>query len=142
MNDWQGALDGVTFGAGTNYFFGAAGIEGLGVPQAKTADVDLVGQDGAYASPDFMGVRAILIHFTINLTTATAALAAFDSLAAAWEPVTADVELHLQIPGRGEVYYLGRPRGLEADLTLLSEGVIDAIGDFRAMSPRAVTVGS
>lgn len=140
MLDWTGSLNGVTFGAGNDYLVGEAGIEGLGVPQAKTADVDLVGQDGAYAAADFMGVRTILIHFLISQATPDLALAAFATLSTAWEPAVADVQLHLQLPGVAEVYYLGRPRGLEADLTLLREGIIDAIGDFRAMSPRAVTV--
>lgn len=139
MSDWQGTLQGVTFGNGTDYLFGEAGIEGLGVPEAKTADVDLVGQDGAYASPDFMGVRAILIHFLISEATTSAALTAFDTLAAAWEPSVVDVTLSLTLPGWGTVLYVGRPRGLETDMTLLGRGVIDAIGDFRAMQPRGVT---
>lgn len=140
--DWQAELNGVLMGDLTDYKFGELGIEGLGVPAAKSNDTDLVGQDGAYAAPDFMGVRALLIHLTVGATALNAAdgFAQLATLNPAWEPVTADVELHLQLPGLGHIKFVGRPRGLEAVATNVLKGEIDLIGDFRAMAPRAVSV--
>lgn len=145
--NWQAELAGVLMGVGTAFEFGELGIEGLGVPPAKTADVNLVGQDGAYASPDFMGVRTLLVHLVITANSADPGVdppdEAFRNLAdlsAAWEPTATDQEFHLQLPGWGHVKFVGRARGLDAIATNVKSGQIDLIGDFRALSPRMVTV--
>lgn len=141
-DDYQAELNGVLMGAGTNYDFGPAGISGLlGIPKAKTADVDFDHKDGSRPSPDFMGVRTVLLHLNVEGIDPEDAFANFALLAIAWEPQgdSALVELHVQLPGIGHVYLNGRPSSLEEDVAAMKSGHLTAIGEFRALDPRRHT---
>ena len=136
--DWQVELNGLLTGTGTVYRLGPDRISGLfGVPPAKTRDVDLVGQDGAIGSADFMGPRIVIVAYVIVTADVGAALSACSTLSAAWEPGASDIQLHVQLPGLGHKYLVGRPRGLEvvmSDRRLLG-GVLPAMGEFHALDP-------
>lgn len=135
--DYQASLRGLLMGAGTPYLFGVGGIDGLGNPSAKTADVQLDGRNGEYASPDYLDVRPLLLHLEIVKDTDEDAFTALELLNAAWLPSTSNINLHIQLPGIGHVYYIGRPRSLEADCTEAPSGHISCIGEFVAMFPTA-----
>lgn len=135
--NYQASIRGVLMGVGTDYIFTKPGISGLGNPRSKTADVQLDGQDGAYASPEYMDVRTILIPLVISETTDTAAWNALKALKIAWMPSTSDLELHVQLPGWGHIYYLGRPRSLDDDCELVHDGVVTCIAEFLATDPHA-----
>jgi hypothetical protein len=135
--DYQASISGLLMGAGTAYEFGTAGISGLGNPKAKTADVPLDMADGAFGAPDYLDVRTLLLHLEIMEADAGAAFDALATLATAWRPTTADIDLHIQLPGWGHIYYVGRPRSLDDDCTLVRSGLITAIGEFVALDPIA-----
>lgn len=135
LTDYQASLNGVTIGDGTDYLWGVANIDGLGNPQAKTADVPLDQQDGAFGSPDYLDVRTLLLHLEIVQATDADAWDALETLKEAWLPATADVDLYVQLPGVGQVFYTGRPRSLEADCALARQGCITVIAQFDALDP-------
>lgn len=135
--NYQASIRGVLMGVDTDFIFGEAGISGLGNPRSKTADVQLDGQDGTYASPEYMDVRTVLVPLEISEATEAAAWNALKALKIAWMPSTSDLELHLQLPGWGHIYYLGRPRGLDDDCRNALEGCISCIGEFVATDPHA-----
>lgn len=135
--DYQASIDGFLMGTGTAYLFGTNGIDGLGNPPTKTADVPLDGSDGIYASPDYMDARPLLLHIEILEDTATDAFTNLAALAAAWSPTTTDVELHIQLPGFGHVYYTGRPRGLDDHCEDAPNGRIWCEAEFLATDPQA-----
>jgi hypothetical protein len=136
----QGLLQGVTFGASTNYHFDVAHLSGIGVPPPKTQDVDLDHGDGGYAGVDRKGVRAIIIPFVIIGTSPSNAMDNFETLAAAFEPVSADVTLELYLPGK-HFTVSGRPRGLnDESLARLKSSVITAVGLFVALNPTMTAV--
>lgn len=141
-DDYQVELRGLLMGVGTIYQIGEEGIDGLGNPKAKTADADLDGQHGAFGSPDYMDVRVILIPLTILEDSAADAFNALKLLSIAWEPVVEDVQLHLQLPGWGHIYFLGRPRSLDADTRYVKAGEVACIAEFHALDPEAIEVGS
>lgn len=121
----------------TNYGMGPLGkahVTGLGVPQAKVADVELWHEDGAYGSPDYVGVRIITVPFLLVGTAAQAGGWAKD-LNTAWAPSTSDIPLYMQLPGYGKLYVNGRPRGFDADLTNLQFGIVEGTGYFTALDP-------
>ncbi len=127
-------LQGVLVG-GTGAVIAPPGIGGVGEPTPKSQDVALNHADGAYGGPDYRSPKVITVPILIEEPTAAAAMAVFDTLMTAWAPTTTDVELHLRLPGWGHVKYLGRPRGLAEDFSLMPEGVINCMGTFVALSP-------
>lgn len=135
--DYQASIDGFLMGTGTAYVFGTGGIDGLGNPPAKTADVPLDGTDGIYASPDYMDARTLLMHLEILEDTDAEAFDALKLLKIAWFPVTADVELHIQLPGWGHIYYIGRPRALDDHCEDAPNGRIWCEAEFLATDPHA-----
>ena len=135
--DWTLELRTTLMGDGTNYALGPAeqvNIGGLGVPAPKTADVDLYHEDGAYGSPDYMGVRIIDVPFLLLGTPAQVGGWVKD-LHTVWAPSTTDIPLYMQLPGFGKFYVNGRPRGFDADLTNLQFGQVKGVGYFTALDP-------
>lgn len=116
----------------------AAPIEGLGVPDAKTQDVESFGQDGVYANPDYNQLRVITLSIIIR-STASAASTTLTALNSAWQPVTTDTDLGIRLPGY-KFYVNGRPRGLKPDLKLHKFGVIRALLRFDCPDPTIHTV--
>lgn len=138
--DYQASILGLLIGEGTSYQWGLSAIQGIGVPNTKTADTSLGNQDGAYGAADYRDVRPLICHLEIIEDDAEAALTAFGLLRSAWQPTLADIEFHIQLPAIGHVFYNGRPRGLDEDLTDLKQGHITCIGTFIALDPQAYEV--
>lgn len=133
LTEWQGSLNGVTFGTGTNYRFAAENVAGIGEPAPKTNDVDLKHGDGAYAGTDRKSVRIITIPFVVLGTSPSNAMDNFETLSAAWVP-GGDVTLELYLPGK-HFTCVGRARGLIEDLHRLKGSVVDCIGTFVGLDP-------
>lgn len=131
--EWQGTLNGVTFGTGTNYRIAQGNVSGIGVPPPKTNDVDLRHGDGAYAGSDHKAVRIITIPYVVLGSSPTDAMDNFQTLAAAWVE-GGDVTLELYLPGN-HFTVSGRARGLIEDLSRLKSSVVDCVGTFVALSP-------
>lgn len=123
-------------GEGTNYALGPYGqpIAGLGVPQPKTADVELWHEDGAYGSPDYLSPRVISIPFELGGTPSQVGGWVKD-MNTAWAVSTTDIPLYMQLPGFGKFYVNGRPRGFDADLTNLQFGIVTGDAIFVALDP-------
>lgn len=136
MDDYTGAIrnsgsnQAVDFGLGTIYQWEQA-PDGLGIPAPEFEDVELPGQ-GMYAGMDRLRRRIIRVPIVIvvdqDLETE------LDVLKSAWRPSDITKELDLQFNNNGRRYF-GRARGLDVDLTNISQGVITAVGTFEASDP-------
>lgn len=134
--NYQASLNGLLMGATTVYQFGSAGIDGLGLAKPKTADIPLDQADGSYGSPDYRDVQTLLLHIEIIETDDAAAFTALDLLCDAFAPVSANIDLHIQLPGSGAFFYTGRPRGVDvASVANAKTGCITVIAQFDALDP-------
>lgn len=128
-------------GIGTQYRIDEPGIGGLGQPPVKTADTPLDGRDGSFAAPDFKDVRAITIPLILDGADENDVWALAAALNDAWEPAEdgVDLELGLTLPVWGDLVLVGRPRGVELDLTDVGSGSALALCHFDAVAPVFVT---
>lgn len=141
--DYEFQLHNTLYGRGNNGVYvdglksGSAGgpIQGLGVPDAKTQDVDYAHQDGSYANPDFLTPRLITISCFVKGASETAAMTSLKALSLAWVPQTADTDLAFRLPGWGVFYVNGRPRGAKFDITHERKGVIQVLLRFDCPNP-------
>lgn len=141
--DYQIELRLLLMGASTVYGIGPtpASIEGLGLTQPKTNDLDLAHQDGAYGGHDKRGIRVITIPIVIRHTSAANAMNALTTLETAWDVSTTDIPLYLRLPGWGKFHVNGRPRGLSAEIPteLRQKASIKCLATFVANTPTIVT---
>lgn len=123
------------FGTGAWLNDRSRSIGGLGNPEPKTTDLPYTAADGSYGGEDFEGPRTITIPLLTNGTGSTptarqeAANASLTALEAAWALSSTDLRLDSWLPGR-PFYVYGRPRGLDADLSLLTFGRISVLVTF------------
>lgn len=113
--DWTGAVNGVTFGQGTNYRWRPTGFSGLALPGFRTTDMSRGPQvAGVSSSFDTIDGRLLVFPITIGRATATLTQQNFQTLKAAFKPSTSDTTLDLRVPGMPETQMLayGRPRGI------------------------------
>lgn len=133
---WQGAIRGLTFGAGTIYGFGETGISGLGIPVPRSADQERGDRDGDVGGDDVLGRRILAIPLVLD-----GGWANLQPLKRAWRPLRApgEVALDLCIPGFPSsdetLRFYGRPRGLDPDLVELKSGEIAVFATFDALDP-------
>lgn len=145
--DYQWQLEGTLYGCGSNGVSLQDGqsIDGLGVPDTKTQDVEYFGRDGVKPNPDYQQLRVVTIPAIIRIGTANANVAAvwtsYTNLCNAWVPVAASVSLAFQLPGFGKFHLNGRPRGVKGDLSRGNRGVIHALLRFDAVDPNMVAGG-
>jgi hypothetical protein len=136
--DWQAELAGVTVGAGTPYEFSGP-MTGLGLPAPRTADLERGLSPGDVGGQDVDARRVLTVQVSIDAPDETAASvwALFDQLKAAWATTPVDVPFDLRLPGfdAANRRWYGRPRGVDADVTLLRLGHIDALCTFEALDP-------
>src|SRR6266576_1380797 len=115
--DYQWELRAVLMGVTTRFKPAPPGIKGLVASSVKSADVDLEGADGSYASVDRKAPRVITIPMTILEINAGTAMNSLQTLSAAWDASATDIPLYIRLPGWGKFHVNGRPRGLVEDLT-------------------------
>lgn len=130
-------LNGLTMGTGTAYAIAPAGIKGLGIPATKTADTSFDGRDGVFAAPDFLDARLVTVEFILLGTSPENAAALLDDLNTAWGPARdgVDVVLTITMPGFGPASLVGRPRGVDADLTDMKNSTFRALCAFFGTDP-------
>lgn len=130
-------LNTLVLGTGTAYVIDEPGISGLGVPPTKTADTPLDGQDGSSGAPDFLDVRTLTIPLIINGTDAGDAFTLLAALNTAWAPAedSVDLELTLTLPSWDPFVVVGRPRGVDVDMTEMGAGVMRALCRFDGLNP-------
>lgn len=141
--DYQWQLGDTLYGCGSNGLSldmtDSNGLVGLlGVPDAKTQDVVYNFRDGSYPNPDYLQPRVIMIPGIIRETTAALAYNDLNALQAAWQPLSASIDLSFQLPGIGKFKVDGRPRGLKEDLTHSRFGIIRVLLRFDALVPDLV----
>jgi hypothetical protein len=125
---------------GATTVYKVTGFDGLGEPPVRQRDVELFGQDGDYAAPDYRGPRIILMTIEIVHTSATNVFAAMNTLRTAWAPSTTDITLYWRWPSLGKQHVSGRPRGLEVQLDPSRvRNNITCIGEFHALDPTITT---
>lgn len=133
-DNYQGELQGLLMGRGTNYLYDKPGVEGLfSVPNAKTADVDLGLDAGVALGGDWPGARLISWPVKIAETTDASSFSLIDELIDAWTPPDDPTEMvDFVMRFGGQLHTVtGRPRGLdEVDVSTLRYGVGRWVGDF------------
>ncbi|MEU9775295.1 hypothetical protein [Streptomyces sp. NPDC047968] len=142
LKDWQMELAGVLLGTGTDIPVGE--VEGLGVPELRTQDVENPAGDGAFAGVDLYGPRTVRIEAGIR--TPGDPGRALDLLAqlqrAADTPAVrqtpgAETVLRVRWPGRPTRRLTGRLRRVEATSTAkAANGWIPLDVEFVALDPR------
>ncbi|GAA2656701.1 phage distal tail protein [Streptomyces vastus] len=142
LGDWQIEIAGVLIGAGTDV--PVSEVEGLGIPEFRTQDVDNPAGDGAFPGIDLYAARTIRIEAGIR--TAGNLAAALDVLGrlqrAADDPAvrtdsSAQTVLRLRWPGRTTRRLYGRLRRVEATSTAkVLHGWIPLDLEFAALDPR------
>ncbi|MGI5195653.1 hypothetical protein ACQEVY_18725 [Streptomyces sp. CA-288835] len=142
LGDWQIEMAGVLIGARTDV--PASEVEGLGIPEFRTQDVDNPAGDGAFPGIDLYAARTIRIEAGIR--TAGNPAAALDVLGrlqrAADDPAvrtdsSAQTVLRLRWPGRTTRRLYGRLRREEATSTAKAvHGWIPLDLEFAALDPR------
>lgn len=131
--NWQLEIRSTLTGTGTSWITDRSGgrsVSGLGVPPPKAADVDLDGQHGSYAGPDYMQSRVLTWPYACST-------ADFPALCALWVPTedTGDITITIQVPGWGVRTLIGRPRGLQDDYSEGTFGRVHALATFLATDP-------
>jgi len=137
LQDHQHELAGVLIGVGTPVVLST--IEGLGLANQRTADVEPPGEDGLWLGADYYTGRTVRIPAGIkmpgNETGALDVLAQLEE-AASGDTVRlvggATLDLRLKLPGRPARVVRGRVRKLEADLTAVKHGWIPLDIEFTA----------
>lgn len=136
--DWTGAVNGVTFGQGTNYRWRHEGFSGLGVPGFRTNDMARGPQTpGVVSSFDTLEGRLVVFPITIARSTATLTQQAFQTLKAAFKPATSDTTLDLRTPGMPETQMLayGRPRGVSGEQWEPHGRTVSCVASFLCTDP-------
>lgn len=134
--DYQWELRATLMGATTVFLPDLPGIAGLGEVVPKSNDVDLEGDDGAYATKDFDAPRVITIPMRISQSSPANAMNSFGTLKAVWaHSNAADIPLYIRLPGWGRFYVTGRPRGLKENLVDLKSSVIPVLATFFCPKP-------
>lgn len=106
----------------------------------KAHDTELDIADGSVAAVDVLTARTITLNLYCTLASDDAVFEAIDGLETAWAHGT-DVELHAQLPFKGHVKVLGRPRDLAvADLRSVPFGRVEAQAVFIANDPTITEV--
>lgn len=137
--DYQAELRGLLMGSGTVYGIGPrpASIEGLGLMQPKTNDLEYAHKDGSFAGQDKRGIRVVTVPIIIRQTTAANAMNSVNTLKTAWDVATIDIALTFQLPGWGVFHVNGRPRGLDVEIPteLKQRFAITCLGTFVCTTP-------
>lgn len=135
--DWQANLRAVTMGAGTAYEC-TGPITGLGIPSARTSDVERGDRAGAVGGRDTLPRRVLTVPLAVVGSGPADAWALLEALKVAWaeaEDPNAEEPFDLRLPGLDGRRFYGRPRGLDDDTTLMRAGHIAALGTFEALDP-------
>lgn len=135
--DYMGEVRTTAFGVGTNYGLRHSNISGLGVPVAKASDVDLDEDDGSYASPDYQGSRIIVFSLIFKGTPAAVGGYLKTWQTSLWVPAGSSltIPLYLQLPGLGKFHVNGSPRGFDADISKINNGLVTAEATFVCPDP-------
>ncbi|MFD4397197.1 hypothetical protein [Kitasatospora sp. NPDC058478] len=138
--DFQHDLAGVRIGAGTNVVIRK--LQGIGLPDKRTNDIEPAGEDGLWPGADQYGGRLVRIDCAVRCPGDPAA--ALDLLAELQEHADPDgvrlaagetVELRLKYPGRGVRMLRGRLRKAEEDQEQLIHGWLPIDVEFMATDP-------
>lgn len=123
------------FGTGNNsVWIAREQIEGIGIVEPKTSDVDLWGQPGAEGNPEYDDVRVISIPTLIVAATPATAISALATLRTAWANSTTDIPLCFRLGGV-KMKVTGRPRGGRDDLSRLHMSIIEVLLRFDGLDP-------
>lgn len=107
------------------------GIGGLGSTPVKSHDLPLTAATGSYGGEDEGDVRVVTIPFYMDGATAEAAYESLvNDTTGTWRRSDVDLPLHMWLPTIGRCYVNGRPRGVEADLSQITFGLIEVLCTF------------
>lgn len=133
-------LRGVLMGHNQTVRIGPPGVRGLGVT-VKSVDTDLAHDHGDYPAEDFNGPLTLTVPLLFGAgagATPSTAWSDYWAMRPVWS-AGGDEELHLQMPGVGHVYVIGRARGLDEDPIRLKSGLVAALATFKANNPTVYT---
>lgn len=125
-------------GPDTDYI--VTNLEGFGLPDVRSEDVDRPRDHGVFTSYDYLSGRTLTVSLTVRGDTPENVVANVDALMAHWQPIysapDATKTLAFQLPGRPTRRVIGRPRRASVDSTLVKSGRADVVLEFRATDPR------
>ncbi len=110
-------------------------IGGFGPGAPKTSDLPYAGRGGSFGGDDLDDVRTLTIPlYTVgtgasDLARQESAMSNLASLETAWAYSNVDVRLDGWLPGR-RFYIMGRPRGIDEDLSKLTFGHVAVLCTF------------
>lgn len=133
--DNQASLRSFLMGATTNYCIVAERLTGLGLPKVRRHDFVVGDVDGADGGDDDYEVHLITLPLEIATGNYATAMAALKLLLPVWAKSDTDLDLNMRLPGFGEFYYTGRPRGLDPDVSKMEYGIIQVDCVFEALDP-------
>lgn len=134
--DWQAELAGAfLMGEGTEFEAPRDRYSSFGTPGHRGDDMARGNLPGDVASADVDTSRVIAWPYRIHQLDAGAAGGLLADLKAAWRLRASDTTLDVRLPGLGTRRYYGRPRLVDADLTLLMAGHITGQCVFAALDP-------
>lgn len=113
---------GLLMGDGTNYRLGP--IRGLGVPDAKSYDVERGHADGDVGQNDYYRPRQLMVELSIGppaCPTVEAVLDAWDAFEVAWAKSNTDITF-VHVVGARTWTFVGRPRGAVFDDSRIANG--------------------
>lgn len=134
-------------GDGTDYPFAGRWITGIGLPPVRAVDQPRGTLSGDVGGDDQYGPRTINVSCACDgretaeagvVTKSEAAMDLLDALKVAWDKSNVDIELTVEFAGR-TIVYTGRPRGCEASLDRVCDGVIPCLLTFVAVNPFATS---
>jgi len=145
LNDNEFSIGGLVMGPGTSYLVQT--VEGLGMPDVRSSDVDKPRSHGAFYGLDFLGSRALTLNVLITTgntgdeaVDAAEAHKALSVLAGIWQPIsynTTTVQpLTYKLPYHDERIINGRPRRSHVDYTNVGNGLITVTLQYVAADPR------
>lgn len=140
--DYQFEVNGLLFGPDTDIGIdrGAGGVGGLFDATAKSQDTDLSHAPGAVGGRDYADVRVVTFALSVRRPTAALSMTTAMSVVEAFNPASADVELHGQWPGLGRFYLLGRTRGVQVNTSRIAQRDVRMLATFVAQDPTIHTI--
>lgn len=141
-------LRGLEIGDGTYYPFAEDWVDGLGVPQMRTADQPRGALAGQVGGDDVVDKRVLRISIGLQgneraadladgTTNQQSAMELLDALKTAWAPSQVDVDLLVEMGTYWARTFRGRPRGVDEDMKRSCDGIIRCLCTFEALNPYA-----
>lgn len=133
-SDWQVSLGGIVMGKNADWCI--TKVDGVGLPNVRSTDIDNAFLHGTSALGDFAESRTINIDFSAKFASPQAGWDAVRQLAGAWQATVSDQPLRFRMTGDKTLFLIGHPRRLDVNTDAMYRGVVSGSAQFVADDPR------